>query len=70
VKRAGVPGRRWQGHTLSSEQLEDAGRLYESGINLIGVAEQFGVDKRYLHKALPEAGFMIRKAGQQKRQSN
>ena len=49
------------------EQLSDAGRLYESGMNLITVAEQFGVDRRYLRHALPEAGFAVRRGGQQKR---
>jgi hypothetical protein len=67
LKRAGVPGRRWQGRTLSPEQLEEAGRLYESGLNLIAVAEQFDVDRRYLRRALPSAGFAVRNAGQRKR---
>jgi transposase len=70
LKRAGVPRRRWQGRTLSPDQLEEAGRLYETGLNLIAVAEQFDVDRRYLRRALPEAGFTIRRAGQQKRQSD
>ena len=70
LKRAGVTGRRWQGRTLSPEQLEEGGRLYETGLNLIAVAEQFDVDRRYLRRALPEAGFPIRRAGQQKRQSD
>jgi len=69
LKREGVPGRRWPGRTLNAAQLEEAGRLYETGLNLIAVAERFGVDRRYLRKALPVAGFTIRKAGQQKRQS-
>jgi DNA-binding transcriptional ArsR family regulator len=69
LKRAGVPGRRWPGRTLNQAKLEEAGRLYETGLNLIALAEQFGVDRRYLRKALPKAGFTIRRAGQQKRQS-
>jgi hypothetical protein len=67
LKRRDVPTRRWHGRTLGAEQLHEAGRLYESGVNLITVAEQFGVDRRYLRQALPEAGFVIRPGGQQKR---
>jgi hypothetical protein len=67
LQRRGVPGQRWQGRTLTDDQLADAGRLYESGVNLITVAERFGVDRRYLRQALPEAGFPIRRGGQQKR---
>jgi hypothetical protein len=70
LEREGVPGRRWPGRTLSPEQLEAAGQLYETGVNLIVVGEQFGVDRRYLRKALPAAGFRLRRAGQQKRQSS
>jgi transposase len=69
LKRAGVPGRRWQGRTLNADQLEQAGQLYETGQNLIAVAEQFGVDRRYLRRGLPDAGFTLRRAGQQKRRS-
>lgn len=69
LKRAGMPGRRWQGRTLSPEQLEEAGQVYATGLNLIAVAEQFGVDRRYLRRAFPEVGFTLRRAGQQKRQS-
>jgi transposase len=68
LKRAGVPGRRWRGRTLSPKQMEEAGRLYETGLNLIAVAERFDVDRRYLRRALPEVGFTLRRAGQQKRQ--
>jgi len=68
LKRTGVPGRRWPGRTLSVALLEEAGRVYESGVNLIAVGEKFGVDRRYVRRALPEAGFTIRCAGQQKRQ--
>jgi hypothetical protein len=52
---------------LSAKQLENAGRLYLTGLNLIAVGERFGVDRRYLRRALPEAGFAIRRAGQPKR---
>ena len=69
LKRAGVTGRRWPGRTLSADQLEEADRLYETGLNLIAVAEQFDVDRRYLQRALPEAGFPLRRAGQQERRS-
>lgn len=68
LKRRGVPGQHWRGRTLMAEQLAEAGDLYSSGVNLIAVGEQFGVDRRYLRTALPEAGFVIRRGGQQKRQ--
>ena len=68
LHRERVPGRRWHGHTLPDDQLAEAGRLYETGLNLIAVAQQFGVDRRYLRQALPGAGFTIRRGGQQKRQ--
>jgi hypothetical protein len=61
-----VPGRRWPGRTLNREQLEAAGHLYETGLNLIAVGKQFDVDRRYLRKALPAAGFPLRRPGQQK----
>src|SRR5204863_140666 len=67
LKRRGVPGRRWQGRTLTNEQLQAAGRLYTSGARLEIVGEHFGVDRRYLRRVLPELGFTIRSAGQQKR---
>jgi hypothetical protein len=67
LERQGVPGRRWPGRTLTPEQLEQAGQLYASGLNLIAVGEQFSVDRRYLSKALRAAGFTIRSRGQQKR---
>jgi hypothetical protein len=67
LEREGVPGRRWPGRALNPEQLEAAGQLYETGLNLIAVVEQFNVDRRYLRKALPAAGFMLRRPGQQKR---
>ena len=66
LRREGVPGQRWRGRTLPDDQLVEAGRLYAAGLNLIAVAQQFGVDRRYLRTALPEAGFMIRRGGQQK----
>lgn len=68
LEQAGVPKQRWRGRTLGAEQLEAAGRLYETGVNLIEVGKRFNVDRRYLRQALPAAGFMLRKAGQQKRQ--
>jgi hypothetical protein len=69
LKREGVPGRRWPGRTLSDEQLEEAGRLYESGLRLDLVADRFNVRRHYLRDALAQAGFTIRRAGQQRRQS-
>ncbi len=67
LKRRGVPGRRWPGRILTEDQLQAAGRLYASGVRMELVGEQFGVDRRYLRRVLPELGFIIRRAGQQKR---
>lgn len=66
LKREGVPGRRWPGRTLDPERLEEAGRLYQSGVSAIRVAEQFGVDRRYLRDALREAGVAIRAPGRRR----
>ena len=68
LERAGVPGRRWPGRTLSPDELKVAGELYESGLSFVTVGERLGVDRRYLRRALPEVGFTVRRAGQQKRQ--
>lgn len=65
LHRAGVPGRRRQGRTLSADQVQAAGRLYASGVNLIEVGEAFDVDRRYLRKTLPAAGFALRPPGRQ-----
>jgi hypothetical protein len=62
-----VAKQRWHGRTLDGEQLRAAGRVYAGGFRLELVAEQFGVDRRYLRKVLPAAGFPIRQAGQQRR---
>lgn len=70
LRERGVPIQRWGGRTLTLQQLEAAGRLYESGVNLIAVSEKFNVDRRYLREALPEAGFTLRRPGQQKRPSS
>jgi hypothetical protein len=43
--------------------LKKPGRLYETGLDLIAVAERSGVDCRYLRRALPTAGFALRRAG-------
>ena len=65
LHRAGVPSRRRQGRTLSPDQLQAAGELYASGLNLIEVGGRFDVDRRYLGKALPAAGFQLRPPGRQ-----
>lgn len=65
LQRAGVPGRRRQGRTLSPELVQAAGRLYASGSSLIEVSERFDVDRRYLRRALPSAGFPLRPPGRQ-----
>lgn len=63
LHRAGVPGRRRQGRTLSPDRVRAAGELYASGVNLLDVADQFDVDRRYLRRVLPEAGFVLRPPG-------
>lgn len=65
LHRAGVPGRRRQGRSLSPDQLQAAGELYVSGLNLIEVGERFDVDRRYLRRVLPGAGFLLRSPGRQ-----
>jgi transposase len=65
LERAEVPGRRRQGRQLSPERLEEAGQLYASGLSLIEVGERFDVDRRYLRRALPAAGFVLRPPGRQ-----
>jgi hypothetical protein len=65
LHRAGVPGRRRQGRSLSPDHLQAAGELYVSGLNLIEVGERFNVDRRYLRKELPGAGFLLRPPGRQ-----
>ena len=66
LRNRGVPKRRWAGRTLSVEQVRAAGELYANGVRLELVAEQFGVTRVYLHRVLPEAGFVVRRGGQQK----
>jgi hypothetical protein len=41
-----------------------------SGVSVVVVAERFGVDRRYLRRALPEAGFRLRPPGRRKAQSS
>lgn len=65
LSRAAVPQRRRQGRTLTPEQIQSAGRLYASGLSLVEVGERFNVDKRYLRRVLPEAGFTLRPPGRQ-----
>ncbi len=65
LNRAGVPGRKRQGRTLSPDQVRAAGELYASGVSLIEVGERFDVDRRYLRKVLPVAGFELRSPGRQ-----
>lgn len=62
-----MPIQRWPGRSLTPKELQAAGELYESGLNLIAVGERFNVDRRYLRHALRAAGFAIRRPGQQKR---
>lgn len=63
LNQAGVEHRRRQGRSLSPDLIQAAGELYASGTNLIEVGERFNVDRRYLRKALPEAGIPLRRPG-------
>jgi len=67
LERAGVPGMRWPGKTLTPEQVQDAAWLYQSGLNLIEVGARFGVDRRQVSRALREKGVLLRDAGRQPR---
>jgi hypothetical protein len=67
LRRAGVEGRRNAGRALSPRDLQRAGQLYASGRSLIEVGERFNVDRRYLRRVLPEAGFTLRRPGRQPR---
>jgi DNA-binding CsgD family transcriptional regulator len=67
LRRQAVPKRRYSGRTMAPDQLLEAGQLYQSGLSLVGVGERLGVDKRYLAKALPAAGFVIRRPGRRAR---
>lgn len=66
LERAGVPGRRWAGKTLSPPQVQDAARLYESGLSLVAIGEQLGASRRQVGRALDEAGVAIRSPGRQR----
>jgi transposase-like protein len=70
LQKTGVPKQRWQGRTLTPERLQEAGRLYASGLSVVAVAEQFDVDRRYLRMGLPAAGFPLRPPGRKKAQSS
>ncbi len=63
LHRAGVSGQRRQGRTLDPGQMRAAGELYTSGVNLAEVGERFNVDRRYLRRVLPAAGFLMRAPG-------
>lgn len=63
LHREGVPGRRRQGRSLSPDRVRAAGELYASGVSLIEVGAAFDVDRRYLRRVLPEAGFLLRPPG-------
>lgn len=65
LRRAGVPGRKRQGRSLDPCGLLAAGELYAQGASLVEVGVAFDVDRRYLRKVLPEAGFALRPAGRQ-----
>jgi hypothetical protein len=67
LHRAGVEGHRYTGRTLSPVQIHDAGELYGSGLSLVEVGAEFDVDRRYLRRVLPAAGFRLRPAGRQAR---
>jgi DNA-binding transcriptional ArsR family regulator len=63
LRRRGVMPRRWPGRTLDPESLREAGWLYQAGVNLAEVADRFNVDRRYLRRELPRAGFVLRRPG-------
>jgi transposase len=65
LNRQGVEGRRRQGRALSDERLHQAGEFYVAGHSLIETGDRFDVDRRYLRKALPAAGFELRRPGRQ-----
>jgi hypothetical protein len=61
LRRRGVMPRRWPGRTLAPEGLREAGWLYQTGVNLAVVADRFNVDRRYIRRELPRAGFVLRR---------
>lgn len=65
LNRRGVEGRRHPGRTLTETGIQDAGRLYESGLSLAEVGKRLDVDRRYLRVVLPAAGFPLRRPGRQ-----
>ena len=70
LRRAGAGQRRRPGRRLSPDQVQAAGKLYESGVNLLEVASAFDVDRRYLRVVLPAAGFVLRASGRQAARPN
>jgi hypothetical protein len=63
LRRAGVERRKNTGRSLGAEQVRLAGELYETGVSLLKVGEHFNVDRRYLRRTLPAAGFRLRPPG-------
>ena len=59
VDRAGVP-RRWR--ILQSADVEEACRLYASGLSLAKIAVKFGVHPSTIRRALVKAGAALRDA--------
>lgn len=48
---------------LTPDQIQDAGRLYESGLSLVQVSARFEVAPNTLRRSLGRAGFRIRSRG-------
>lgn len=67
LNRRGIEGRRRQPRSLSPSKLQRAGEYYAAGNSLIETGERFNVDRRWLRKALPAAGFTLRPPGRQRR---
>jgi transposase len=68
LRRAEVDARRYAGRTLSPERIQAAGELYAAGASLVEVGERLDVDRRYLRRVLPDAGFLLRPPGRKPRE--
>jgi DNA invertase Pin-like site-specific DNA recombinase len=57
LERQGVPRR---GRPLSAAQVEQASRLYATGLSLVGVGKRLGCEGSTVHIALQKAGVRMR----------
>lgn len=60
LRRAGVPLRPGNQAKLSDENKDEIAKLYESGLSIHKLAQQFGVTDNPVHNALRERGVRIR----------